>query len=144
MNLRIQTGLSEKYFRVGVVGYSSQQFSVGLARQLLSDALATISSGTSRPLLIVSGLTYLGVPKVAYDWAKAAGYKTAGIACHKASEFECFPVTYKIVTGEAWGDESATFLSNIDTLIRLGGGKQSLEETAQAKRRGIPVIEHDL
>jgi len=46
--------------------------------------------------------------------------------------------------GQAWGDESPTFLNSIDVLVRVGGGKQALRETAAMKASGQPVIEYDL
>jgi hypothetical protein len=49
-----------------------------------------------------------------------------------------------IIVGDNWGDESKTFLDSIDMLVRVGGGKQSLEECNEAKKQGIKVVEYDL
>ena len=67
-----------------------------------------------------------------------------GIACEKAKEYDLFPVDKKIIVGKEWGDESETLLNNIDVLVRIGGGKQSLREVKQFQETGKPVIEHEL
>ena len=67
-----------------------------------------------------------------------------GVACEKAEEYDCFQVNLKIIEGKDWGEESATFLENIDVLVRIGGGKQSLDETEKAKKKKMPVYEYDL
>ncbi|MBI4148037.1 hypothetical protein HY490_01990 [Candidatus Woesearchaeota archaeon] len=72
------------------------------------------------------------------------GYRTVGIACAKAKDYELFPVNEKIIVGDNWGDESPVFLNYIDVLVRVGGGAQSKRETAETKSRGKPVIEYDL
>ncbi|HLD37442.1 MAG TPA: hypothetical protein VJA86_02555, partial [Candidatus Nanoarchaeia archaeon] len=69
---------------------------------------------------------------------------TAGIACSKANEYECFPVDEKVIVGNEWGEESQTFLNSIDVLVRVGGGSQSKREILEAKANGKPVFEYDL
>lgn len=39
-----------------------------------------------------------------------------------------FPCNRQTIVGERWGDESETFLSSIDVLLRFGGGPQSQAE----------------
>jgi hypothetical protein len=129
---------------VGIVGYSATQFNIGEAELILMELFLSAKKNSGIPVNIVSGLTNIGVPKIAYGIAKTYGFYTTGIACSKAFDYECFPVDTKIIVGDNWGDESETFLNYIDILVRVGGGKQSLAEVALAKEKNIPVIEYDL
>jgi hypothetical protein len=131
-----------KTFRVGVVGYSSSDFNEKEAIKLIKDAFDKIPKKDN--ISIVSGLTYVGILGLAYDEAVKRKWKTVGIACSKANEYKCFKVDTKVIIGDNWGDESKTFLDNIDMLIRIGGGEQSKKETKLAKSRGLKVIEYDL
>jgi hypothetical protein len=72
--------------------------------------------------------------------------RTVGIACVKAREFECFDVDERIVdeTWLNWGDESETFLREINALVRIGGGEQSHTEAAMFRERGGNVYEYEL
>ena len=130
--------------RVGVVGYSTQKFDVKKAIEIIREVFDDIARKYGNNITIVSGLTAMGIPLLAYKEAKRRGWKTVGVTCEKANEYEQFPVDEKIIVGEEWGDESETFLSMIDVLVRIGGGKQSHKETQMAKERGISVIEYDL
>ena len=76
----------------------------------------------------MSGLTNLGVPRIAYEEAIKLGLRTVGIACKQAEQYECFPCDEVILVGDNWGDESRAFLASIDVLLRVGGGKQSVAE----------------
>jgi len=93
---------------------------------------------------IVSGLTALGIPLLAYKYAESRGWKTMGIACSKAGDYECYACDRIHIVGDNWGDETSAFLASIDVLIRIGGGKQSLEECRKAQVMGIPVYQEDL
>jgi hypothetical protein len=130
---------------IGVVGYSSGKFNEKQARLLVELTLSYVVS--QRPgSKIVSGLTDLGIPKLAYEFAQRNGLETVGVACSKAEEYDCFPVDEKIIVGDEWGDESNTFLTMCDVLIRVGGGKQSLEEveTFRTMKPLAVVIELEL
>lgn len=129
--------------KIGVVGYSAQKFDEGAARTALNNLFDAASSGR-HDVTVVSGLTDLGIPAVAYRIAQERGWQTAGVACAKAQDYECFPVDEQTIVGDNWGDESETFLATCDVLIRIGGGKQSLAEVAQFKETGRPVYEFDL
>lgn len=121
--------------RIGVVGYSAAKFDVDKARVLVDVGLDYfVNKAPMSGATIVSGLTDLGIPGLAYRYAQRKCIRTVGIACSKASEYECFPVDEKIIVGDEWGDESATFLSNIDCLLRVGGGKQSHEEVDRFRK----------
>lgn len=42
------------------------------------------------------------------------------------------------------GDESEKFLSLLNAIVRVGGGKQSLDEVESAKKKNLPVFEFEL
>lgn len=131
--------------RIGVVGYSTTDFDEDTARFILDSAIGYVRiERDDDDVEIVSGLTNLGVPKLAYEIAEKYGYQTRGIACAKATDYECFPCDHVQIVGEDWGEESTIFLTSIDFLIRVGGGVQSHAETVEAIRTGIPVLEFDL
>lgn len=131
--------------KIGVVGYSAQKFAEGEAKRMISEAFDNLESQyPDRPKTIVSGLTDLGIPALAYREAVRRGWKTVGIACSKAEEYDCFSVDERMIVGYKWGDESETFLNSLDVLVRVGGGNQSTRETAEIKNRGKQVIEFDL
>ena len=117
---------------IGVVGYSTNGFDEDKAILLLSYAFDMFTKGRS-DVEVVSGLTDLGIPSLAYVIAKHRSYRTVGIACKRAFEYDLFPVDEQIIVGEEWGDESQMFLDRIDVLIRVGGGKQSLKEVEMFK-----------
>jgi hypothetical protein len=136
-----------KTLKIGIVGYSAQEFNRKKAEQLIRDGIEEIlKSNKSTYIDIVSGLTNIGIPALAYNYAVKKRYMTTGIACTKAEEYECFPVDTKIIVGEEWGDESETFLRHIDCLLRIGGGKQSIEETETFKKLkpDNTVVEYEL
>lgn len=95
-------------------------------------------------IVIVSGLTNVGVLKIAYEEAKIRKWRTVGIACKRAEEHPLFHVDEKIIVGENWGDESPGFIEAIDGIIRIGTGKQSVRETELVKGKGLPSFEYDL
>lgn len=128
--------------RVGVIGYSGQPFDYTLGRELIQDVFDLLS--TFGTIEIVSGLTRLGIPAIAYEEAVKRGWKTVGVACPKAFEYDCFPVDETVIIGANWGDESQTFLNMVDLVVRVGGGKQSYEEAQLAKLQGKEVLEFEL
>ena len=130
--------------RIGIVGYSAQKFNEEKARAIISKIFDDLEEQYGDNIVVVSGLTAIGIPKLAYEEAKRRGWKTVGIACRKAYEYERFPVDEEIIVGENWGDESETFINNVDILIRIGGGTQSRKETEMAKKSGKEVIEFEL
>jgi len=48
------------------------------------------------------------------------------------------------LVGEEWGDESDTFLSMLDVMVKVGGGKQSVAEAEKAEANGLSVMKFDL
>jgi hypothetical protein len=136
---------SSNYYRVGIVGYSAQKFDEKEARFLIcKEYVRLINKNPGKNISIISGLTNLGIPKIAYENGALCGFKTVGVACNMAKDYECFPVDEEILVGDEWGDESLTFISMLDELIRIGGGKQSLKECDEARARNIPVTEIEL
>ena len=139
---------SMNHIAIGVVGYSGQKFDEGDAIRLIADAF---NEAVDRipfkklPYKVISGLTDLGIPGLAYREAALRGWITVGVACKKAEDYPCYPVDESHIVGEEWGDESKTFLGMLDILIRVGGGKQSLAEVEEAKKiTGLIVIEREL
>ena len=131
--------------RIGVVGYTAPKFDVVHAKTLIKQAYDTIAANWEPlEMVVVSGLTDLGIPALAYREAGQRDWRTVRIACSRALEFNLFPVNERIIVGSGWGDESETFLASIDVLVRVGGGKQAISETARAKQLGKPVFEYDL
>lgn len=143
--------------KIGVVGYLEQKFDKTEAGDLIAGAFDAVAEKyPDRMVLpgrrgaggfekvVVSGLTDLGIPALAYREAEKRGWRTIGIACKKAKDFKCFPVYTTHIVGEEWGDESETFLNSIDILVRVGGGKQSLKEASQFKKMDRPTIEYEL
>lgn len=132
--------------RVGVVGYCPPtKFDEVEARRMVVDAFDHIAAEhADYEIEVVSGLTNVGVLGIAYEEAVKRGWKTVGIACKKALEHPLFPVDEMIMEGENWGDESPRFLSSIDMMVRIGGGKQSARETEEVKSSGRQALEYDL
>jgi hypothetical protein len=132
--------------KVGVVGYCPPTlFDENEARAMILDAYRRIDEQfVGHKITIVSGLTNVGVLKIAYEEAAKRGWRTAGIACERAQEHELYPVDEKIIVGQNWGEESPTFVAAIQAIIRIGLGKQSIRETEQVKSNGYPAFEYDL
>lgn len=117
-------------FRLGIIGFSGQAFDEGAARAILRREIGRAAL-FHQDVAVVSGLTALGVPLIAYQVAGELGLLTVGVACEKAKEYECWPCDEVVIVGEDWGDESETFLSSINYLLKVGGGKQSVAEFAR-------------
>jgi hypothetical protein len=130
--------------KVGVIGYSAQKFDVAEATLLLESALKPIQQKYGKAVELISGLTDLGIPAVAYRLANSYGWYTAGVACSKAAMYECYPVVRKQIIGTEWGDESVAFISQLDILVRIGGGKQSIAEAQAFGQTGKLLIQHEL
>ena len=132
--------------KIGVVGYCPPtKFDENEAERMINEAYDAVQQvHPDKKKIVVSGLTNVGVPALAYRAAVQRGWSTKGIACSKASEYPLFPVDEKVIIGHEWGDESHEFVNGIDILIRVGGGKQSLKEAADVWMQRKPVLEYDL
>ncbi len=130
---------------IGVVGYSGGKFDKDIANALLAIAFDIVEKTLKeKDYAIVSGLSDIGIPALAYRMAKKNGWKTVGLSAEEVKQYECFPVDEEIIVGKKFGDESEKFIDYIDVLVRVGGGKQSLKEVEMAKKKNIPVYEYDL
>ncbi len=136
----------KKYFRIGVVGYSAKYFNKTEAETLLREGFkqALKHNKNKYSVEIVSGLTDMGIPALAYKIATEKDYRTSGYACKKAEDMVQFNVDKANIIGNSWGAESEEFLANIDVLIRIGGSSQSRDEAKTAKENGLPVFEYEL
>jgi len=118
--------------KIGIVGYSHNEIDSERAYHLLLSGIKFFAAQceNNETIEIVSGLTNLGIPKIAYRIADEHKYTTVGITARRAlnSNFELYPVDKQIIKGKEFGDESVFFIEYIDCLIRIGGGKQSLNE----------------
>lgn len=135
---------TKKPVRVGIVGYSLGKFDKKKALSFLREAFDELERNYGENVVIVSGLTDLGVPALAYREAVKRRWRTSGIACVKAEKYDTFDVDEKIIVGKEWGDESQTFIDSIDLMIRIGGGKQSYKEIKTAASLGLPTKEYEL
>ena len=117
--------------KIGVVGYTHSRFNIDKARSALMCAVSKIANHFKpADIDIVSGLTNLGIPKLAYEFADRCGYTTVGISAKEAKKEHCgfFPVDDIKLIGECYGDESSYFVDQIEALVRIGGGQQSHKE----------------
>jgi hypothetical protein len=138
--------IARYHWRVGVVGYCPPtKFDENKARRMINEAYdEVVICSVPYPVAIVSGLTKVGVLAIAYEEAVKRGWRTVGVACKRAMEHPLFPVDEQLVVGDNWGDESPTFVSILDAMIRIGTGKQSIRETNAVRTQGLPTFEYDL
>jgi len=134
-----------KKFKVGIVGFSDSVFNKKKAKEIVENAFDEIAEKKSDyDIVIVSGLTNMGIPALAYQEAKKRNWKTVGISAEEAKEYDLFPCDTVLYKGEKFGDESDYFLNYIDLLIKIGGGKQSIAEFKKAKKMGIKTKKYNL
>lgn len=131
---------SHESLRIGVVGYSGRPFDEKVARGELRRLLSELVENReleAKAVEVVSGLTNVGIPKIAYEVAVEMGFKTVGISASRAliSSSGVFPVDKQIIVGQHYGDESEEFIGYIDVLIRIGGGEQSVKEVTMFRER---------
>jgi len=135
----------KKEMRVGFVGFSGAKFDEEKAKELIVQAFNKLEEDfEDAELVIVSGLTDMGIPALVYREAATRGYNTVGVACKQAEDCEVYPVDESIIYGKDWGDESEVFLDMLDAFVRVGGGPQSKKELKMAKEKDLPIYEYDL
>jgi nitrogenase molybdenum-iron protein alpha/beta subunit len=141
-----KNALAVSYTHIGVVGYCPPtKFDEVEARCMIEEAYDKVAEQfAGKAIVIVSGLTDVGVLAIAYREAARRRWMTAGIACKKATEHPLYPVDMKQIVGDNWGDESDAFVALLNGMIRIGGSKQSARETATIKAKGLPTFEYDL
>ena len=127
--------VSSKILRIGVVGFSRNQFDKAQARSVLSEQYENLKNEFGY-VEIVSGYTNSGVPKIAYELAGRFGFRTIGFSARQALKVRCglYPVDDVRLVGSRFGDESEAFVRYIDRLIRVGGGPQSRHEVELFKQ----------
>jgi hypothetical protein len=125
--------------KIGIVGFSSKHINEVLGAQLLEQEFSKIVSSYSSEasVEIVTGLTNIGIPRLAYQIADKRNYLKVGISAQQAYQVKCgvYPVDKEIIVGEVFGDESQVFVDYIDYLVRVGGGKQSAHEVSLFKEK---------
>ena len=135
------------YIFVGAMGYSDKKFDKETARRYINltfDEIEYFNDNPNQKFALVSGYTYLGIPGIAYEEAVRRGWKTVGVACSKAYNYQLYPCNLAFIIGKKWRDESSTFLKMCEVFIRVGGGPQSMDETVAAKTAGKTVYEYEL
>lgn len=158
-----------KPVRIGVVGYCPPtNYDEEKALRCLEEAFNRIEIDFPKSnILIVSGVTNVGVLAQAYKLATERGFGTGGVACEKATHYDLFSTTERpVIVGQNWGDESTIFINGIkeiaqvdpnkvaqysdhphyglDALIRIGVGPQSMREAEMMTKMGKVTYEFDL
>jgi len=136
---------------VGVTGFSGQwapakieadpvlKATVEAATAALTDHLKRLKETYGDKLILSSGATMEGVPKIIYDVCEREGISAIGVACSKAFQYPLGKMEYLIIEGEDWGAESPTFLKTSDEILLLGGGGQAKREAIAACQEGKKV-----
>lgn len=132
-------------FKIGIVGEIDFESEKDAARLLLRHAInmAIMEEGGGRPVEIVTGLVNEGIPALAFELALERKYKTAGISTEEAWDYEWLPVDQCVLDCLQWGEQRMLFRNYIHALVRIGGGKQPLEDVAAVRKTGKPVYEFD-
>lgn len=136
---------------VGVTGFSGQwapakieadpalKATVNAATTALTDHLKRLKETYGDKLILSSGATMEGVPKIIYDVCEREGITAMGVTCSKAFKYSLGKMDYLIVEGDEWGAESPTFLKTSDEILILGGGGQAKREAIAAGQEGKQV-----
>lgn len=136
---------------VGVTGFSGQwsaakieadpvlRTTVDAATVALTEHLRQLKATHGDKLVLSSGATMEGVPKIIYDVCVQEGIAAMGVACEKAFDYPLGKMKYLIIEGQDWGAESPTFLKTADEILLLGGGGQAKREALAAGVEGKKV-----
>ena len=150
-----------KYYRIGVIGYSNNNFDPVEGQLLVNGGIyrmyrAALQQGRiSGPsdVEIVSNAENRGIARFAYLQAKMMGFHTCGIASEQAKSLPLYPCERRVFQGQLFGDELHLFLNSVDGLLRVGGGLQCKElvRSFKAMVRSSPypryrgdLLEYDL
>jgi len=109
------------------------------ATAAIANFLSELKAIHGDKLVVSSGATMEGVPKIIYEECEKLGITAMGVACAKAFDYALGKMKYLIIQGDAWGEESATFLGTSDELLMVGGGGQAKREAIAAASEGKPV-----
>jgi predicted Rossmann-fold nucleotide-binding protein len=134
---------SSNEWKIGVAGFSDDsKFYAEEAKEAIKEAFDDAEErAKGKKLVLVSGLTSVGIPNLAHLEAKRRGWKSVGLSAQEAKEYDCYDADEEIIVGEKFGDESDTFVDYIDELITFGGGKQTKAEAKKAREEGLKVTE---
>lgn len=136
---------------VGVAGFSGQwapakleadptlKAAADAATTALREYLKRLKGEHGDKLVISSGATMEGVPKIIYDICAQEGITAMGVACEKAFNYPLGTMKYLVIEGQNWGDESPSFLKTSDELVLLGGGGQAKREAIAASQEGKKI-----
>jgi hypothetical protein len=136
---------------VGVAGFSGQwapakleadpalKAAADAATVVLREHLKKLKDEYGDKLVVSSGATMEGVPKIIYEVCAEEGIKAMGVACEKAFKYPLGAMRYLVIEGQNWGDESAAFLKTADDFVLLGGGGQAKREAIAAGQEGKRV-----
>lgn len=121
----------EDKIKIGIIGFSDESKYKKLdGVKSIKDAFDNIEQlFPKQEIYIVSGLTNMGIPRLAYEEAVKRKWKTVGIAPKESEKYELFLVDEKILVGEKFGDESKVFINYINILIKVGRGSTIRERT---------------
>ena len=137
-----ESNVSEEH-RIGVAGFSNEdQFDIDEAKKIIEKAFDSVNS--DKKIVVVSGLSNVGIPKLAHEEAKKRGWKSVGLSAKEVKEYECYEADEEIIVGDKFGDESEKFIDYIDELMTFGGGEQTKKEIKMAKDKKLKVTEHTL
>ena len=141
---------------VGVAGFSGQWSNAKISAdpelaKTVSDATTALRHHLSElkkqhgdSLVVSSGATMEGVPKLIYELCDELGIKAMGVTSNKAIDYDLGKMSYLIPFGEDWGAESPTFLRTSDEFLVLGGGGQAGREAkaaAQEHHKTVTVFQ---
>jgi len=137
---------------VGIVGFSGQwseeklaanpelRERVRFAKEELKEVIRDLQTKHGESLVISSGATMEGVPRLTYEICEELGVKAMGVACEKAKDYPLGKMRHLVIEGKNWGEESPTFLKTSDQIVMLGGGGQAKREAITAANEGKPVL----
>ena len=113
------------YFRLGLIGYCTENFDHKIAKLNLEDAFDDIFKEYGTNVILVSGYTNVGILKLGYDLSKKYGWLTEGFTSFEAlsGKYELYPVDIETLIGDKFGDESEAFIESLDFLLKVGRWK---------------------
>lgn len=130
--------------KIGFIGYSDEsKFDIDEGKDAVKNAFSFLRNkfGSLHDIVVVSGGTDMGIPKLVYEFADENSLKTIAVIPKEAFQYQMFPCDEFIVEGENFGDESEALIEEIDFLVKIGGGKQSQKELEIAINSKIPYLE---
>lgn len=133
------TGFSGQWSQAKIDGDAGLASDVAAGRAALESVLSALKAKHGDKLVVSSGATMEGVPKLIYEACEKLGIAAMGVISEKAYDYELGKMEYLIVQGTDWGQESATFLASSDELLMMGGGGQAKREAIAAGEAGKRV-----